>query len=380
MRIAVVNSIRVCGGGEKWLVRQASCWKQEGHEPLILCQPGADLQRLCRDAGLPTQAVEMRHDVSLPAVAGLAGALRRFRPDVVLCCNERAFRLAVPARLSAGKPPVIYRNGLSATFKNRAHNRLLFGAVSRMVVNTGALRDEMTAFGWIPRERVQVIQNGIDAEIYRPDPEARARVRAEVGSAPDAVVAAVVARVTEDKGQVETIEALASLAGDFPQAELWIVGEGSLRPVLEAQAQAAGLADRVRFLGFRRDVPAVLQAVDILVQASHREGLGNSLLEAMASRRPVIASTVGGNPDVVVPGVTGELVPPYDAAAIASALRPLLAGPELRARYGEAGWQRVQDHFRLEREAQEWSRLFEQVTGAPHGRLAGASVARPNDV
>jgi len=381
LRIAVVNSIRVCGGGEKWLVRQASCWKEEGHEPLIIAQPGSGLERLGKEAGLGTQAVSMRNDVSLRAVAKLAGVLRRFRPSVVLCCNERAFRLTMPARKWAGRPPLIYRNGLTATFKNRSINRLLFREAARMIVISEPLREEMASYGWIPSDRLQVIRNGIDPALYLPDLDARARVRAEVGTSADATVAAVLARVTEDKGQVETIEAMASLAQEFPKAELWIVGEGTLRPRLEDQARQAGISNRVRFLGFRTDIAAVFQAVDVVVQASHREGLGNTLLEAMASRRPIVASSVGGIVDVVVPGETGELVPPYDAPAIAAALGPLFADPELRQRYGDAGWRRVQEQFQLTRETQDWCRLFEQIAGA-RGRqaLRGASpMSQPSD-
>lgn len=377
MRIAVVNSIRVCGGGEKWLVRQASCWKAQGHEPMIICQPGSGLERLAREAGVPTQAVSMRNDVSPRAIMNLARALRKFRPAVVLCCNERAFRLAMPARRWAGNPPLMYRNGLTATFKNRSLNRILFRHAARMIVISEPLREEMASYGWIPSDRLQVIRNGIDTDLYRTDEVARARVRKEVGSRPDAVVAAVLARVTEDKGQVETIDALASLAKECPQAELWIVGEGTLRPKLEEQARERGISDRVRFLGFRNDISAVLQAVDIVVQASHREGLGNTLLEAMASRKPIVASSVGGIVDVVVPGVTGELVPPYDPAAIAQALRPLLTNPALRTQYGEAGWKRVQEEFRLSRETADWCRLFEEIGNAKGSRAYSPSPASP---
>jgi len=314
------------------------------------------------EAGLQVTAVAMRNDVSVMAVLGLMQVLRKFRPSLVLCCNERAFRLAIPARNRTGKPPLVYRNGLTATFKNRRLNRVLFRSAARMVVISEPLREEMASYGWITPERLQVLRNGIDTDVYHPDPEARERVRSALGTRPDTVVAAVLARVTEDKGQVETIEALALLKEQAPDAELWIVGEGKLRPKLEALAAERGVADRVKFLGFRTDMPAVFQAVDVVVQASHREGLGNTLLEAMAARRPIVASAVGGIVDVVVPGVTGELVPPYDPAAIAAALGTLLADPQLRQKYGDAGWQRVQDEFRLTRETDEWCRLFDELT------------------
>lgn len=377
MRIAVVNSIRVCGGGEKWLVRQASCWKSQGHEPLIICQPGSGLERLAREAGVPTQAVSMRNDVSPRAIMNLSRALRKFRPALVICCNERAFRLAMPARRWAGNPPLIYRNGLTATFKNRSLNRFLFRNAARMIVISEPLREEMASYGWITNDRLQVIRNGIDTDLYRPDAEARARVRKQVGTTSDAVVAAVLARVTEDKGQVETIDAMASLAAECPHAELWIVGEGTLRPKLEDQARELGIADRVRFLGFRNDISAVLQAVDIVVQCSHREGLGNTLLEAMAARKPIVASHVGGIVDVVVPGETGELVPPYDPAAIVQALRSLLLDASLRERYGEAGWRRVQEQFQLSRETAEWCRLFEEIGGTRGTRVYSTSTTAP---
>jgi glycosyltransferase involved in cell wall biosynthesis len=256
---------------------------------------------------------------------------------------------------------LVYRNGLTATFKNRTLNRLLFRAAQRMVVISEPLRAEMVGYGWITPERLTIIRNGIDTRLYEPNSVARERVRGEAGTATDDIVMAVLARVTEDKGQVETIDALALLAERHPTARLWIVGEGTLRPALERQAAERGLADRVQFLGFRTDIPAVLQAVDIVVQASHREGLGNTLLEAMAARRPIVASAVGGIVDVVVPGETGELVPPYDAKALAAALEPLLANPALREQYGAAGRARVEAEFRLDRETDNWERLFAAV-------------------
>lgn len=362
LRVAVINSLRVRGGGEKWVARQTARWREAGLRPRVFCPPGSGLAELMRETGVETVPVVMRHDLSPTAVLALARELRRFRPHALLCCNERAFRLGAPASLLAGAPPLVYRNGLTGTFKNRAHNRLFRRRLARMVVNSEALRQEMAAFGWIPPDRLRVIRNGVDLAAFAPDPPARERLRRELGTPEGAVVAAVLARLTEDKGLVETIQALAALRERCPGAEFWIAGEGSLGPRLAALARELGVAERVRFLGFRQDVPAVLQGADLVIQASHREGLGNTLLEAMASARPVIASTVGGNVDVVVPGETGALVPPRDPQALADALAPYLTDPDLRRRSGEAGLRRAREHFSLERETGEWLALLNEAT------------------
>jgi glycosyltransferase involved in cell wall biosynthesis len=373
MRIAVVNSLRVTGGGEKWAVRLAPCWQERGHQVRILCQPGSGLEKLAQGAHLETAPTVMRHDLSLPGVFAIAGQLRRFHPDLVLCCNERAYRLTVPASLMAGRPPLVYRNGLSATFKNRSVNRWLFGPVRRMVVNSRELRDEMASYGWIARDRLQIIRNGIDTSLYRRDDEARARIRQELGTPAEAPVAAVIARLTEDKGQAETLRAFAGATKSHPTAELWLAGEGNPSG-LRALAGELGIGERVRLLGFRSDIPAVLQAVDLVVQASFREGLGNSILEAMAAGRVVIASNVGGFTDLVSSGENGALVAPGDVAELQAALEPLIGDREQRATLGEAARRKVEAEYRLAGEADEWCRLFQEIA---QGQAEAAPLPAP---
>lgn len=368
MKIALVNSLKVCGGGEQWVVRQARAWQERGHETLVICAPRSGLQQLATDHGLPTARVPMRHDLSWPAVMGLGGALSRFRPSAVICCNERAFRLTAPATLLAGRPPLVYRNGLTATFKNKALNRILFRLARHLVVVSSALREEMAAYGWIEPHRLSVIHNGVDTARFRPDAEVRERVRSAAGVTSDRVVAAVIARVTEDKGQLETVQALRRVSAVHPEAELWIVGEGSLTPRVRERAAELGVADRVRFLGFRSDIPDVLQGVDLVIQASHREGMGNSLLEAMSAGKPILASNVGGNPDVVVPGETGELVPPRDADALAQAWLALLDQPAHRRQYGMNARVRAERFFPLALETDNWCRFLEGLTARSAAR------------
>ncbi len=180
------------------------------------------------------------------------------------------------------------------------------------------------------------VRNGRDPARFRPDPAARARLRGELGVAPDAVVIVAVSRLVRHKGYPELLAALR----DVPDAELWVVGERlasdrglDLGPLLDA-AVATG---RVRRLGYRADVPAILAAADIFALPSHFEGLPMSVIEAMLTGLPVVATAIRGPREQVVDGQTGLLVPPFQVAPLAAALNRLAADAGLRAAMGEAG-------------------------------------------
>ena len=188
---------------------------------------------------------------------------------------------------------------------------------------------------WINRQAVSV-RNGRDPAVFHPDPAARARLRAEMGVAEDQVVVVAVSRLVRHKGYPE----LAAAMRDMPDAELWVVGErllsdrgGDMLTVL----RDAGLGSRLRLLGYRTDVAAVLAAADIFVLPSHFEGLPMSVIEAMLTGLPVVATNIRGPREQVVTDVTGLLVPPGSVAPLAAALRRLADDPAARAAMGGAG-------------------------------------------
>ncbi len=192
--------------------------------------------------------------------------------------------------------------------------------------------------------RAVAIGNGRDPAIYRPDPEARARIRLELGVPGDRVVVAAVSRLVRHKGHAELVAAMR----DVPGAELWVTGErlptdrGEDLGPLFAQS---GLRERLRMLGYRADVPAILAASDIFALPSHFEGLPMSVIEAMLTGLPVVATDIRGPREQVVDGETGLLVPPMTVAPLANALHRLAADPALRTRMGEAGRARAIDLY-----------------------------------
>ena len=184
--------------------------------------------------------------------------------------------------------------------------------------------------------RPKAVGNGRDPARFRPDPAARARLRAELGTPDGRVVILAVSRLVRTKGYPELAAAMRAV----PEAELWVVGErlaSDPGPDVVALLDAAGLGARLRRLGYRADMPAVMAAADIFTLPSYFEGLPVSVIEAMLCGLPVVASDIPGPREQVIEGETGRLVPAHDVAALAGALSALVADAGLRARMGAAG-------------------------------------------
>ena len=191
---------------------------------------------------------------------------------------------------------------------------------------------------------VSLVYNGVDLERYDHQ-EPCCTLHEEYGMEPGAQVVGVVARLEPEKGHPTLLEAWPAVLRACPSTYLLIVGEGSRRDALEAQARELRIAHRVVFTGRRDDIPAVTAALDVAVLPSYREAQGLTILEAMALSRPVVASNVGGIPEMVEDGVTGLLVPPHDAPALAAAITRLLRDHPLADTLARAGHDLVHDRF-----------------------------------
>ncbi len=208
--------------------------------------------------------------------------------------------------------------------------------------------------------KVRVVPNGVDlARLRRHRP--RTEVRRELGLAPEAVAVGLVARLDHwGKGHREFFTALAALPDGYP-VEALIIGGGRREAEMRRLAAELGLAGRVHFLGQRDDVPDLLSALDLFVLPSHSEGVSLALLEAMAAGLPVIATAVGGLPEVVTDGDNGLLVPPEDPEALATALERLLEDPALAQRLGANARRHVEENFSLERLGREINEIYTEL-------------------
>lgn len=240
--------------------------------------------------------------------------------------------------------------------------------VSLYIANCRAVESWLYTSVGIPRAKIVTVYSGLDSVPFQR--AARGQVRAELGLAPEALVVTCVANLRPVKNHALLLEAIARLPANQP-VHLLAVGDGPLRAELIARAQRLGLSERVHWLGSRQDIPAILADTDIKALTSDWEGLPGALLEAMAAGCPVVATRVGGAPELVLEGETGLLTPPGDVEALTAALSQLVGDPALRRRLGQAGQRRAHEQFDL---TQQVARLEEQLMAVALGPAARSEV------
>lgn len=310
----------------------------------------------------------------LYAPRGLAGLknlvthLRRRRVDVLhtYLISSNIYG-TIAGRLAGVGSVVTSRRDTGFSRNWRLHfveERFINPRVDRVVAVTPAVAELARHERGLAPGRVTTIENGVDLEAWRPEGHPRPGLRREWNVADDEIAFGVVGHLSPVKGHADFLAAAAIVARSQPRARFVLVGDGSLRAELEAQAASLGLRDRVLFAGERHDVPAVLAALDVVVLSSHTEGMSNALLEAMAMARPVVATAVGGNPDVVRDGVTGHLVPPREPEALAAALGRVASDLPAAAALGRAARADVAARLSLPRMVARYEALYRELVPA----------------
>jgi glycosyltransferase involved in cell wall biosynthesis len=232
------------------------------------------------------------------------------------------------------------------SIEDREQVRLLTPEMDRLIAVSRAIVEKIAHEGRVGPP-VELIYNGVDLDRYDAQ-EPCCTLREEYGMEPGSQIVGVVARLEPEKGHPTLLEAWPLVLRECPDAYLLIVGEGTRHEALEQQARELRIAHRVVFTGRRDDVPAVTAALDVAVLPSYREAQGLSILEAMALSRPVVASAVGGIPEVITDGVSGLLVEPHDAKGLAAAISRLLRDHQYADLVGRAGHDVVHDRFCIE--------------------------------
>ena len=347
-RVAYVIWSLGLGGAEQVVIRLAAALDRNRFEPFVCClnEPGQFASQAAR-AGIEVLAFNKRHAIDAVLVARLTDTFRRRGVDVVHTHLWGANLWGRIAARLAGVGRIVVTEHSVDVWKRGHHffvDRRLASSAHELVAVSQQVREFYESRSIGPG-RWRVIYNGIDTT--RPVVRCRGEAYRALGIAEGSPVVGIVGRIVAAKAPEVFLEAIELAARRVPSLRALVIGDGPLRADAEERARRLGVADRTAFTGVRVDVPELLAGMDVLAFSSTREGLSIAMLEAMAAGVPVVATNVGGNPELIESGVSGQLVPAGDAQALAARIADVLLDKNLGARLRANARRRVEDHFSL---------------------------------
>jgi L-malate glycosyltransferase len=364
-----IDTARTWRGGQNQVLLTVNGLRAIGHRAALVAHPGGELRRRAAE-GLELIPIAPRTEMDLSAAWKLSRLVKRLAPDIIHAHDPHGIAMASlalslgGAAAAGGQAPVLVASRrVDFHLKGNSFSRWKYRQVDCFIAASEAIRRMLVADG-IPEDRTVTVHEGIDIEHVLAAPPVNVH---EAFFLPHgAPVVGNVAALVPHKGQRYLIEAAHQVVQQLPDARFVILGEGDLREHLERLVHERLLQKHVLLPGFRIDVLGCIKGFDLFAMSSVTEGLGTSLLDAMACARPIVATTAGGIPEIVEDHVNGLLVPPRDQTALANAIVRALNDAGLRRRMGEAGLARVHARFTVEKMVAETAAVYARVAGRPH--------------
>jgi glycosyltransferase involved in cell wall biosynthesis len=374
------------GGTETMLLQIATRFQARGHRTMVLSlKPVGRLGQQLSRHGIPVESLNMPENVSIKDfVVGIRAMTRWMREqqfDLVHSFLPRSNIMSRIANKWSGLNKIHLSSeraiGLERSKAIVLLNRLTSSMTDAFIAVSPAVRDTLIQREKIAPDKITMICNGIDLKAF--DARSPNHIRRELNIVPGQLMISSVGRLHREKGHIYLLRALAESRHEWADVCAVIVGEGPEADNLRREADTLGIADNVRFLGFRADAVKIIRASDLFVLPSLEEGLPVTALEAMACSRPIVASDVGGLPYIVVSGQTGLLVPPKNSEALSSAICHLLRDPVTREQMGRCARNRVEKYFTLDGVLAELENLYQDLLENGHLSERNIQVATKRD-
>ena len=365
-----LDTARTWRGGQNQALLTVRGLKAIGQRVALVAHPDGELRKRADD--VEVFPLVPRSEVDLSAGWKLARLIGRLQPDVIhahdphgVAMAGMALSLEAASRWKHGRkaPALIASRRVDFHLKGNAFSRWKYRQVDAFICASDAIRQMLVGDG-VSVDRAVTVHEGIDVD--RIDAAPRVNVHEALWLPHGAPLVGNVAALVPHKGQRYLIEAAHLVVQKVPDARFVILGEGELREHLEHLVREHHLEKHVLLPGFRTDVIGCIKGFDLFVMSSVTEGLGTSLLDAMACRTAIVGTKAGGIPEVVAPGETGLLVEPRSAKGLADAIIRLLQDPALRRQMAEAGYARVRNRFTVERMVAETAAVYERIARRPH--------------
>jgi len=362
-----IDTARTWRGGQNQVLLTVNGLRAAGHRATLVAHPDGELRRRAAE-GLDLIPLAPRNEMDLSAAWKLSRLIKRLRPDILhahdphgIAMASLALSLGGPTSSGSSRalpPTLVASRRVDFHLKGNSFSRWKNRQVDCFIAASEAIRQMLLADG-IPPAQVVTVHEGIDVEHVVAAPPVN--VHEAFWLPHHAPVVGNVAALVPHKGQRYLVDAAHLVVQEIPDARFIILGEGELREHLEKQIRDHHLEKHVLLPGFRTDVLGCIKGFDLFVMSSVTEGLGTSLLDAMACRRAIVATAAGGIPEIVEDHVNGLLAPPRDAHALAAAIVRALNDAPLRTRMGEAGFARVTERFSVEKMISATALIYERL-------------------
>ena len=360
MKIAHLDTGRTWRGGQAQALLLMRELRTRGHDQMLLAQPGPLLERATAE-GFTTHRWPSRGELDPLAYFSARALLARYRPDMMHAHSAHAHAIGVPAARAAGVPGVVVSRRVDFRVRTNLFSRFKYAwPVDRYLCISDGVRQAMLASG-VPAEKLRLVPSGVEISEVRASGARAVPALKQLAKLPDdAELVGTVASLAPHKNHALLLEAVPLVVAQRPRAHFVWLGEGECRPAIERRRRELGLESRVHLLGFHAEALALMRQFDVFVLSSYLEGLCTSLLDAQVLGVPIVATAVGGVPEVVRDGETGRLVQSLDPVPLAAAIVEALDRPELRAAWVERALVSV-EAFGIARTAERTLAAYEEV-------------------
>ena len=346
MNIVLINSIgkQKWGGGEKWMIMAAGGLMSLGHQVVTICRKDSRLGRKARDQNIPVEEIGANSDFDVIACLKFYSFFRSFRPDVVIGCQNKDWRVAGMALKLLGSGAKVYsRQGLQLLKNSWWYKWTIKNLSDGIITNTHTIKDYYDSFLPVDDKFIQVISNGVetppslskgfDYSQYLPEDEK------------DPIIILSTGRLAKQKGFKFLISAAADTIKHHPNVYFFLAGQGKLQSDIKEQVRLLGIEKNFILLGFLEDIHPLLKNADIFVFSSLYEGMPNSILEAMAHGLPIVSTNVNGVSELIEQGVNGFTVAPGAVQELADTLRHVIENREEMKQIGSNARDFVEKNF-----------------------------------
>ncbi|MCK4649022.1 glycosyltransferase [bacterium] len=359
LTILHTESAKRWGGQERRTFAEAVEFKKRGYRVILVVQPESALGKHAKEVGIEVREIGMRNRDILKAFFQLFSLIRRERVDIVNTHSPKDSWIASFAARLTFRPILLRTRHITVPISNHPLN-IVYKMPHKIITIGGAIRMAMIEVNRLPPEKIVSIPTGVDLERFNPN-RVKGNIRKELGIDQDTPLVGSISIIRTEKGYPYFLEAAQEILKVKPETRFLIVGHEPKGDTVAQEVKRRGLNDKVFMPGLREDIPDILAHLDVFVLCSLREAFGQVITQALAMERPVVATNVGGIPELIKNNQTGLLVPPADSKALARAMLELLENREKAERLGRNGRKLIEEKFSQEAMIEKTEDLYREL-------------------